>query len=262
MDLDGAASEQLVRFMLVLFRIGGVLLVTPLLGGPHLAVRVRVLIAVAMAAAVYPLVAGAGLAATAEGWRLALGLGGELCTGLVCGFVVNLVFVAARMAGTLLSSYMGTGLAEMLNPTVETGMPILGQFYTLFAVVVFFAVNGHHVLVSGLVRSFERVPLMGATFRPGMAGTLAGLMGDMFVLMIRLAGPTLVVLVLVMLALGAVSRIVPRTDVVILGFPLTVCAGIVVMSLALGATALFLGDSCAWAVNQMDAMLRFMAGRS
>jgi flagellar biosynthetic protein FliR len=262
MDFDKIATEQFVRFMLVLCRVGGILLVTPLLGGPHLALRVRVLIAAAISVAVYPLVPLTGAAAPTEGARLVLGLAGELCVGLVCGFVVNMVFVAARMAGSLLSTTMGTGLTEMMNPTAETQLPVLSEFYTLFAVVAFFAVNGHHVLLAGLVRSFERVPLMGAGLRPGMVTEMAGLLGDMFVLMIKLAAPTLAVLFVMTVALGVVSRIVPQGNVAILGFPLTACAGMVAVSLTLAAAAMFLGDSATWAMNQVDVMLRLMAGRA
>jgi flagellar biosynthetic protein FliR len=261
MDFDSLATGQFVRFMLVLFRMAGILLVTPLLGGPHLALRVRVLIAVALSVAIYPLVPLPEAGAPTEGARLALGLAGELCVGLLCGFVVNLIFVAARMAGALLSTTMGTGLAEMLNPTVELEAPVIGRFYTMFAVVVFFAVNGHHVLLAGLVKSFERVPLMGAAVRPGMVTTLAGLLGDMFVVMLRIAAPTFVVLFLVTVVLGVVSRIVPRGNAAILGFPLTACVGIVAMTLTLGAAAIFLGDSFTWAVNEVDGVLRFMAPR-
>jgi len=261
MDFERLATEQFVTFVLVLCRISGIFLVTPLLGGSQMPWRLRVFLSVALSVAVYPLVTLPGVSVPTQGARLVLGLTGELCVGLVCGFVVNVVFVAAQMGGALLSRYMGTALAEVLNPLFEPQLPILGQFYYMFALVVFFAVNGHHILLAGLVKTFDRVPLMGVEFRPGMVASLTGLLGDMFVLMIKIAAPTFVVLFLVTAALGVVSRIVPQTSVVILGFPLTVCLGLVVASLTLAAAAALLGDSFAWVMNQMDLMLRFMVPR-
>jgi flagellar biosynthetic protein FliR len=261
MDFETLATGQFITFVLVLSRISGIFLVTPLLGGSPVPWRIRVLLSVALSVAVYPLVTLPATAVPTQGARLVLGLGGELCVGLLCGFVVNIVFVAARMGGALLSRYMGTALAEVINPLFEPQLPILGEFYTMFALVVFFAVNGHHVLLAGLVRTFDRVPLMGVQFRPGMVTALAGLLGDMFVLMVKLAAPTFAVLFLVTVALGIVGRIVPQINVVILGFPLTVCLGLVVASLTLAVAAAFLGDSFAWVMKQLDLMLRLMTAR-
>jgi flagellar biosynthetic protein FliR len=203
----------------------------------------------------------AGVVLPRSAAHLVFGLAGELAVGIICGFVVNIVFVAAQMAGELLSRQIGTSLAQVINPLFESQFPIFGEFYYMFALVVFVAVNGHHVLLAGLVNTFERVPLMGAAFHAGMVEKAAGLMGDMFILMIRLAAPAFAALFLVTIALAIIARTVPQIHVLLIGFPLQVCLGLIVMSLALAGTAVVLGGSFSWAMREMDRILRFMIPR-
>ena len=258
MELGGLATAHFVGFLLVLFRLSGTFAILPLLGGSLVPWRVRVFIAVALSFAIYPVVNSGGVVMPMDLSRLVLGLAGELLVGMVCGFVVNLVFVAAQMAGTFLSNLMGLEIAEVMNPLFQTELPIFGGFYCVFAVVVFFAVNGHHILLAGLVKTFERVPLMGIHLHPGSIAALTALMGDMFVLMIRLAAPTFVAIFLVEVVLGIVARTVPQVNVLVAGFPLKICVGLLVTAAALAAAASLLTDSFSWIMGRLALLLRFM----
>jgi len=232
--------------------------ITPMLGGSQVPWRVRVFAAIGLSFAIYPIVSRAGVNLPSDWPHLVLGLAGELAVGLICGFVVNIVFAAAQMGGAFLSRHMGTALAQVINPLFEAPVPVFGQFYYMFALMVFVAINGHHILLAGLVKTFERVPLMGVRFHGGMVTLVSGLMGDMFVLMIKLAAPTFAALFLVTVALGIIARTVPQIHVLLIGFPLKVCVGLIVTALALGGAALLLADSFGWIMGELQTIQRFM----
>lgn len=259
--MTGLLTAQFIRFVLVLFRISGIFVITPMLGGSRVPWRLRVLLAVAVSAAIFPLVKTASVVLPSNAAQLVLGIAGELAVGVVCGFVVNIVFVAAQMGGALISRQMGTALAQVINPMFEAQVPLFGQFYYMFALVVFMAVNGHHMLLSGLLSTFERVPLMGAQFHVGMVAKMTVLMGDMFVLMIKLAAPTFAALFLVTVVLGIIARTVPQIHVLIIGFPLKACVGFVVTAVALAGTAALLGRSFTWILQELEQVVRFMVPR-
>jgi flagellar biosynthetic protein FliR len=214
---------------------------------------------VALSFAIYPLVGAAPVVVPTELSALALGLAGELAVGLICGFFVSLVFVGAQMAGEFVSRHMGVSLAEVINPLFESQLPIFGEFYFMFALVVFVSVNGHHVLLAGLLKTFDRVPLMSVHLHAGLVTLVSGLMQDMFLLMIKLAAPTFVALFLVTIALGIIARTVPQINVMIMGFPLQVLLGLTITALALGGAATLLDQSFAWIMREVDAGVRLMA---
>jgi flagellar biosynthetic protein FliR len=252
------AVRNFLTFVLVLFRLSGIFIVAPIVGGAAVPWRIRVFLAIALSFAIYPLVAASPVVVPTELSRLVLGLAGELGIGLVCGLMVSLVFVAAQMAGEFISRQMGTSFAEMINPLFESPSSVFGNFYFMFAMVVFVLVNGHHVLVAGLVKTFDRVPLMGVHLHAGLVGLFGGLMQDMFVLMIKLAAPTFVALFLVTIALAFIARSVPQMNVMLVGFPLQVMLGLVIMALALGSAATLLDHSYGWVVKEIDVAARFM----
>ncbi len=258
MDLTDAAIREFLTFVLVLCRLGGIFMVAPVLGGPAVPKRVRALIAVALAFSLTPMVAPVPEAPT-EMSKLVLGVLGEVGIGLVCGFIVSLSFAAAQMAGELIARQMGVSLGEIMNPLYESETPIFGQFYFLFALVVFVAINGHYVLVSGLVHSFERVPLMGAHFHAGMATMMGSLMQEMFVLVIKLAAPAFAALFLVTIALALAARALPQVNIMFVGLPLPVLVGLLVTGLALGGAATLLEKHLDVVARQVDAAVRFMA---
>ncbi len=260
MDLSDAAVQQFLKFMLVLFRLSGVFVITPVFGGMAVPWRIRGLLAVGLSFAVFPLVSAATAAPLpTELSRIVLGLAGELGIGLMCGFIVSLVFVAAQMAGEFVSRQMGTTLAEVINPLYESPAPIFGEFYFLFALVVFVGINGHHALIAGLVQTFDRVPLMGVHPHAGLVPLAAGLMQDMFVLMIKLAAPAFTALFLVTIALGIVARTVPQMNIMFVGFPIQVLVGLLVTALALGGAATLIERNFDVILRRVDVAVRLVA---
>jgi flagellar biosynthetic protein FliR len=261
MDVTTIAITQFIRFLLVLFRMSGILVLTPVLGGAMVPVKVRVMLAMVLSLALFPMVESTPIVMPMTLSKLVLGLGGELALGLICGFMVNLVFLAAQMAGEVLARQMGISLGDVFNPLFEVQTPVVGQFYYLFAVVIFVSMNGHHILVKGLLGTFERVPLMGATFQPAMVSKMAGLMGHMFILMLKLSAPVLVSLLLIEVALGIIARTVPQMNVLIVGFPLKICVGLIIAAMSLAGSAKLLTDGFYWIGREIDVLTRMCVAR-
>lgn len=149
----------------------------------------------------------------------------EALVGLILGFVATLVFSAIRMGGELVDLHMGFAMASLFDPLSGVRTTLMGEFLYITAMLLFFALNGHHTLLLLLSRSYEAVPLAGAVFEPGLAGEVAGIFSSAFVLGFKLAAPIITVMFISDIALSLVSRTVPQLNVFIMGFPLKVAFG-------------------------------------
>ena len=89
------------------------------------------------------------------GYRLHIYCMGEGSpTVILAGLVVH----ALQMGASLVGMQMGFGLGQLFDPLTGEQTETMSQFYTLLVTLVFFAVNGHHIVIVGLLRTFEVVP--------------------------------------------------------------------------------------------------------
>jgi flagellar biosynthetic protein FliR len=152
---------------------------------------------------------------------------GEALIGCVLGFMTQIVFAAFQLAGQLLDMQMGFGLVNVLNPQLGTQQPLFGNFLYLVALLCFFAVNGHQVLLSCIAQSYKILPISGgAHFSGNFYNYIFGVAGNMFVVAFKLAVPVVGTLVITELILGVIARTVPQMNIFILSLPLNIGLGL------------------------------------
>jgi len=183
----------------------------------------------------------------------------ELSVGFVIGFAVSLIFVGLQLAGRLTGQVMGLGLANVINPFSESQVSIIGQFFFFFGVLIFLGLRGHHMLIEGLAGTFATIPVGGAVFRQGIIDLMVQLLGDSFILAIKVAAPMLVALFVTMLALGFIARTVPQLNILIVGFPVSIIVGLVLIALSLGGIAMLLESETAGFSRAVNRIVYLMS---
>lgn len=157
----------------------------------------------------------------------------EVAIGLVMGFFVVLVFSMVYFAGQLIDVPMGFGMATVFDPSAGMQLPIFSQFYHLLAIMVFFAIDGHIWLLRAASKSFESIPV-GYFFDTDLTFELVmALASNIFSIGLRIALPVMGTIFLTDLALGIVIRAVPQINVFVIGFPIKIVVGMVVIIFAL-----------------------------
>jgi len=244
---------QLVpTFVLVFFRLAGMMLFAPLFGSSRIPRRVRALLVLVLALGVTPGVGRAVLPDNA--WELAMAIGGEMAFGLAMGMALSLVFVAAQWAGEMIGQQMGLNLSEVFDPQFGSSGSVLGELYFMLTLVVFLLIDGHHAMLKGVHDSFASLPLLTVGVDRGVFDTVIGLLGGATVLAIRLAAPMLVTMLIVDLVLGLIGRTMPQMNVMSAGLTLRSVVGMVIVIVGLSLTSDVISGAVA------DAMLQARAG--
>lgn len=151
----------------------------------------------------------------------------QVVIGAGLGFLVALVFAAVTSAGNLIDLFGGFQLAQAFDPLAATNGAQFSRLYQMSAVVLLFASGGHLLVVAGVARTFDALPL-GTPLDLGALGSAAteGLTG-MFVAALQIAGPLVAVLFLADVGLGLLTRVAPALNAFALGFPLKILLTIV-----------------------------------
>ena len=153
----------------------------------------------------------------------------EFIVGLTIGFIAYLAFTAIYVAGEIIDMQIGFGVVNVIDPMSNIQVPISSNLYFIISMLVFLALNGHHVLIKALYDSFNTVPLGSAVFDAGLTDLLLSTFGSIFFIGFKIAAPVVAAILITDVALGTISRMVPQLNVFVIGMPLKIFVGLVVM---------------------------------
>ncbi|MBR9985568.1 MAG: flagellar biosynthetic protein FliR, partial [Desulfosarcina sp.] len=121
----------------------------------------------------------------------------------------------------------GFAVANVVDPATSAQIPILAQFYNLTAMLVFLAINAHHMFFSALVDSYTILPPLSMQISPQLIGMMMRLAANMFVVAVKVGAPLIAVMLMVSVALGMVARTVPQIHIFIVAMPVQILIGLV-----------------------------------
>ena len=222
--------------MLVVFRLAGLLVFTPLLANRSLPRRFRVMLAVMFGAAIYPWLPPTIRVEPDTGlWELAPLMVSELLIGLVMGFMAGLPVLALDMAGFLMGHQMGMSLARVYNPDAGTDSDLFGQILMYVGLGAFVAVGGLEAVFLSLVSTFKNVPIGAFSMDRVPLDAVVGLVASGVELAMRVAAPVVAIIFLLMIALGFVMKTMPQVNVMSVGFTVKILFGIAMLAASLSA---------------------------
>ena len=229
-DIWNLTADKLELFLLVLFRVGGFFVVAPFWSHTRIPRRVKAAISLILAAVLTPLVAPANFGTlTNLAGLLALGLR-EVMAGAIIGFAYSILFAGIQSAGQASGMQMGFSIVNVIDPSTQDSVSLLGEFKFMILMLIFMLIDGHHLVLQSLFDSFRVVPVGSLSLSSLVPDKLMRLSGLTFVIAIKIAAPVIVTLLLTDLALGVVSRTVPQMNIFIVGFPLKIGVGLLVLA--------------------------------
>jgi flagellar biosynthesis protein FliR len=241
-------------FVLVFFRVAGMLMASPLFGTARIPRRVRLMFALVLAAAMVPAIPLPARLPEST-WELSAGIAGELVFGVAIGTALNFVFVAVHWAGEIIGQQMGLGLGQVFDPQMGQGGSVVSDLYYLLTLVIFLAVRGHHAFLRGVRASFDSLPLMSVGIDKALLDLVVGLLGAATNLAMQLAAPMLVTMLLTDVVLGFLSKTIPQINVMTAGLALRSVVGIMVLILGLALSSQVIGDGFVEAMKQLGGAL-------
>ena len=230
------ASQALIEveiYLMVLARIGGMFGFAPLFGSQNIPRQVKAALSIVLALVIFPVVSlpAGGYPGNLIGYALCIGK--EIPVGIIIGYVAALITVSVQLAGHLIDMQIGFGLVNIVDPISGRQITVIGQLQYIIAMLIFLGTNSHHVLLTAIAESYRLVPIAEFALSDACQTGIIMLFRDMFSLAIRIAAPVTCALLLTDVVMAMLARAVPQMNVFIVGFPLKILAGLLVLAMAL-----------------------------
>jgi flagellar biosynthetic protein FliR len=233
MSLLQLSALEFEKLLLVILRVGGIMTVAPIFGHRNVPAMLKIGLILVISIVLLPTLSNTPVEMPKELFAMTAVMVKEVAAGLAFGFTSLLLFIAVQFAGDIIGLQMGFGIVNVIDPNSQAQVPLIGQFQFLLAMLIFLSLNGHHLLLSAMIGSFKVVPLGQITFSQLTGEILVRSTVDVIALAIKLGAPCIVTLFLLDVSLGIVARTVPQMNIFIVGFPLKISVGLMMMGVSL-----------------------------
>jgi flagellar biosynthetic protein FliR len=165
--------------------------------------------------------------------NLLLLAGREVLIGLALGFVTRIFFFSISMAGEIVSLALGLSQAQIFNPMMGAMGNVLEQFYVVIGTLIYLCLNGHHILIEGLVQSFGTIEVAQMTFQVAALSEMVLKAQNFFIMGIKIAAPIMISMLVVQVGIALLSRAVPQINVLSTSSSISSLLGVIIIFISL-----------------------------
>jgi len=253
-DFVNYGAEQIQSLLLIILRTSGVFALAPVFGEQGMPKLLRVGLVVLLSLVLLSALAPAPLPVSDSFWQLGGLCLQELFIGFLVGLVFRLMFLGVLTAGGIVGYQLGFAMVTVYDRNLESQVSIIGRFWYLLAILIFLAINGHHLIISAFADSYSLVPMGAFGSSTAYADMMIKLTAFVFVIALKVAAPLMITLFLTDIALGTIAKTMPTMNVFFVGFPIKITAGLIVMALSLPVFAFVLQKTTGY----LDEQVRFL----
>ena len=223
-------TSWLGSFFWPLVRVMAMFSIVPVFGIKQLPVPLKITLAFLLTLAILPFQqnipsvtpwSASGLTITVQ----------QILIGVAMGLSLQLVFTAMQLAGANIAMSMGLGFAMASDPLNGVAVPVISQFLSITATLLFISMDGHLAIIDMLAKSFQYLPVSTIGIGPEGVWHLLQWASVIFSGAIAVAIPAIIALLAVNLTMGIMTRAAPQLNIFSIGFPITLMAGFLLLYL-------------------------------
>ena len=227
-------TSRVFLYVLVLTRVSGLVIMTPVLHSTDAPVQYRALLAFAFSLAIMPSQWFVEVVEPDTLPAFVIMIAAELLIGLAMGLGLYILFAGVSLAGELVGHVGGLQASQIFDPVSGDQVPLMSRAYQYLAITVFALIGGLNVTVTSLLDTFATIPVGTMGFQPEVVYSLVIILSTSFNLALRIAAPVLMATLISMLVMGLLSKTLPQLNLMSVGFGINSMLMFVVFCLTLG----------------------------
>jgi len=230
--------------LLIMVRVTAFLIFVPVLSAMTIPMQVRLFLSFCITVAIFTsgLVTQATYHDTTAG--LILLILTEFMAGAIMGFVLFFIFNALLFAGHFIDFNMGFAMVNVMDPINQIQVPVVGNILFMSMGALLVINGGLHEFLRIFFESYRLVPIGTAVIidnRELIHFIVISFLGFMM-LAVRIAMPIMATMLIVNVCLGIMVKAVPQMNVFVIGMPLKVIIGLIIIYIVMIPAFGFLYD--------------------
>lgn len=184
----------------------------------------------------------------------------QIMIGLCVGFMISCIFTAVQAAGEIIGMQIGFSIVNVFDPENQQPESIISRYFYISAVMIFFAIGGHHFLVRTIHESFTSVPLGRFVLSGNLFPIILNETTIMLTTAVKLSAPVLMTILISNVGMGIVAKTVPQINVFIVGMPLNIGIGLMTLYVTMSVFLTVFSSHIDGVFSRVLKMLPFLGG--
>ncbi len=245
-------QNQVILFLLLFTRLSGLFAFFPFFSHPKIPMSIKTALVFFMTLFLFPLASLPDIEFSVVG--LGLAIVSEIMLGFIAGLFLVIVFTMLQLAGMSISFVMGFTMASVMDPQSGVSTPVISTSFTLLALVVLLAFNGHHLMILFMVETLNFLPL--GSFYPtyNIWEYLLGAVTNMFIFGFILSFPIVGLSLLADIVFGMLMKTIPSFNLLVVGFPVKIVVAFVVLLAVLSSIMLLFKREMLEAISNLSIL--------
>jgi len=215
-------------FILIMFRMGGLVLSSPIFGRVNVPMVAKIGLLVSLGYLMFTIFPQTVAIQYSTLLGFMLLCAGELLLGMALAYVTNVFFsLTAFTAGQLIDMQIGFGIVNVFDAQNNTQVPMMGNLLNIMFILVFFTVSGHLRLIEILYLTIERMPIGTLVISPALGLTAVEIFVRSFLLGVMIALPIIASGLTIEMGFGMLMRAVPQIHMFVVGIPIKMLVGLI-----------------------------------
>lgn len=221
-------TGHFVLFTLILMRMSGFIIFNPIFGRKNIPIYIRAGMIIVLSLSVYSF-SKAEIPDIANTLVYGVLLLKEFAVGYVLGFIIQLFDFIVTFAGGIMDFEMGLSMSSIYDPQNNTQIPLSGQIFSIYYVLLFFAVDGHLALMQILLTSADVVPFAKISITSETFQAVIAIFYQCVVLGVKFAFPLLAIEFLTEMGVGILMKIIPQINVFVVNIQAKILIGVLML---------------------------------
>lgn len=214
-------------FLIVIVRCSGIFLISPFFSSQNIPNRIKIGMTIFLS-----IIIASTLNISIEdlGIPMVILICKELLVGVTIGFISSISVSAFYIMGQIIDMSMGFGMVNVIDPQSRTQVPLMGNFYYMLALLLLITLDGHHIIINSIIDSYKYIPVGEFKLDGDIIYSLIDLISNVFVIGFKLSAPIVAIIFLLDLLLGVMVRTIPQMNVFVIGLPMKIFIGLVIIA--------------------------------
>jgi flagellar biosynthesis protein FliR len=226
--------DQILLFLMAFIRIATMIAVFPVLGSRSTPTTLKAGLSVILTMIVFPLLQTRVVDIPTGVLSFSVLAMKEVLVGFVLGFSASIFFGIIQYGSRIIDQEMAFTFAETIDPLTDAQVTPIAQLNMIVFTIAFLILGGHRIFLQALAHSFEVIQIGNVHYAAGpISQYLAKMTAEIFDLGLRFAAPIMVSLIVSTAALGIIARTVPQLNIFIVGIPLKIGLGFIIIVVCL-----------------------------